>query len=354
VRLTAAAEFCTRGKILPVIAASTYRPPALVTNGHLQTIIPSLFRRVPHVRYRRERIGTPDGDFLDLDWSRNQGPHGLVILCHGLEGNTRAAYMRGMVRVFNRAGWDVLGINFRGCSGVPNRRLRAYHSGATEDLATVLAHVRQRSPYSRIGLIGFSLGGNLVLKYLGERGPHLRADIRWAAAVSVPCDLEAGARAMARPVCRIYMIRFLRSLCAKTRRKAALSDGWLRPEDFRGLRTFREFDDRYTAPAHGFRDAEDYWRQCSARFFVDRIRTPTLLINARNDPFLAPECYPVTQARRSVWLHLEMPATGGHVGFIPAGSNGDYWHERRILEFARTRTFPRSAALDRGRINCDG
>ena len=251
--------------------------------------------------------------------------------------------MKGMARVFDRAGWDALGINFRGCSGFPNRRLRSYHSGATEDLATVLQHVRRKSDYRTIGLVGFSLGGNLVLKYLGERGGRLPPAIRWAAAVSVPCDLKDGALAMARPACRIYMMRFLRTLCAKARAKADRSDGWLRAEAFKGLRTFREFDDRYTAPAHGFKDAEEYWRRCSARFYVDRIRIPTLLINARNDPFLGPRCYPVSQARQSAWLHLEMPATGGHVGFIPPQIRDDFWHERRVLTFAESQAGHRMA-----------
>ncbi len=322
---------------MPLIATSAYRPPSLITNGHLQTILPSLLRRVDGVSYGRERIDTPDDDFLDLDWSRQQADR-LVVLCHGLEGSTRAAYMKGMVRVFSRAGWDAVGINFRGCSGTPNRRLRSYHSGDTADLATVLRHVRRIADYRTVGLVGFSLGGNLVLKYLGERGGDLDPAIRWAAAVSVPCDLKAGAITMARPACRIYMFRFLRSLTAKVRDKAIQSNGWLHPGDFRGLRTFREFDDRYTAPAHGFRDAEEYWRRCSARFFIDRIRIPTLLINARNDPFLAPECYPVDQARHSAWFYLEMPATGGHVGFIPPQLQDDFWHERRVLDFAVSHT----------------
>ncbi len=321
---------------MPLITRSDYRPPALIANGHLQTVLTSLLRRVDGVRYRRERIPTPDDDFLDLDWSVS-GHERLVVLCHGLEGSTAAAYMRGMVRVFNRAGWDALGINFRGCSGSPNRRVRSYHSGATEDLATVLQHVRQVSDYPRIGLVGFSLGGNLVLKYLGESGRGLASAISWAAAVSVPCDLKDGALAMARPACRPYMMRFLRTLCAKARAKAHLADGWLRAGDFEGLRTFREFDDRYTAPAHGFTDAEDYWRRCSARFYVGRIRIPTLLINARNDPFLGPRCYPTAEARQSDWFHLEIPATGGHVGFLPPGIKGDFWHERRVLAFARRR-----------------
>ncbi|MDJ0667231.1 MAG: alpha/beta fold hydrolase [Desulfobacterales bacterium] len=323
---------------MPLITPSTYRSPPLIGNGHLQTILPSLLRRVNGVTYRRERIATPDDDFLDLDWS-SPSPHSrLVVLCHGLEGSTAAAYMKGMVRVFNRAGWSTLGINFRGCSGVPNRRLRSYHSGATDDLATVLEHVRRTTAHRAIGLIGFSLGGNLVLKYLGEWGRELRPTIRWAAAVSVPCDLKGGALAMARPACRIYMIRFLRTLCAKAKAKAALFDGRLRAEDFHGLRTFQQFDDRFTAPAHGFRDAEDYWRRCSARFFVDRIRIPTLLINARNDPFLDSGCYPLSQARRSAWLHLEIPSSGGHVGFVAPFLKGDFWHERRILSFAEAQT----------------
>ena len=183
-------------------------------------------------------------------------------------------------------------------------------------------------------MIGFSLGGNLVLKYLGEQGNALHPAISWAAAVSVPCDLKGGALAMARPACRIYMIRFLRTLCAKARAKAERFDSRLHVGDFQGLRTFQEFDDRYTAPAHGFHDAEEYWRRCSARFFVDRIRIPALLINARNDPFLSPGCYPLNQARRSQWLHLEMPASGGHVGFVAPALRGDFWHERRVLAFA--------------------
>ena len=322
---------------MPLVTPSTYRPPALISNGHLQTILPSLLRRVNDVTYLRERIATPDDDFLDLDWSESHHSR-LVVLCHGLEGSTAAAYMKGMVRVFNRAGWSTLGINFRGCSGIPNRRLRSYHSGATDDLATVLEHVRRKSNYRTIGLIGFSLGGNLVLKYLGEQGWALRPSICWAAAVSVPCDLKGGALAMARPACRIYMARFLRTLCTKARAKAARFDGRLRADDFRGLRTFQEFDDRYTAPAHGFKDAEEYWRRCSARFYIDRIRIQTLLINARNDPFLAPGCYPLDQARRSAWLHLEIPASGGHVGFVAPRLRGDFWHERRILDFAETQT----------------
>jgi predicted alpha/beta-fold hydrolase len=319
---------------MPVIAHSSYRPPPLLANGHLQTILPSLTRVVAGVHYRRERIDTPDGDFMDLDWVAHGRPR-LAVLCHGLEGNSRAVYMKGMARHLDRAGWDVLAVNYRGCSGVPNRLWRSYHSGATDDLATVLVHVMGHRPYNAIGLVGFSLGGNLVLKFLGERGANLPAPIRWAAAVSAPCDLKAGALRMARADNRLYMRRFMRTLTDKVRHKIRS-----RPHDrreaalFQGLRTFQAFDDLYTAPAHGFRDAEDYWRQCSARHFIAGIRVPTLLINARNDPFLDGACYPWREARDSAWLYLEAPPTGGHVGFMPRRLVGPYWHEAQIAAFA--------------------
>jgi predicted alpha/beta-fold hydrolase len=319
---------------MPVIADSDYRPPPLLAGGHLQTILPSLLRIVVGVRYRRERIDTPDGDFLDLDWIVRGRP-GLVVLCHGLEGSSQAVYMKGLARQLDRSGWDVLALNYRGCSGAPNRLWRSYHSGATEDLATVLDHVMRRGTYHALGLVGFSLGGNLVLKFLGERGARLPAPIRWAAAVSAPCDLKAGALRMAQADNRLYMRRFMRTLSAKVRNKIhTISDDPRDADRFRGLRTFQAFDDLYTAPAHGFRDAEDYWRQCSARFFLAGIRVPTLLINARNDPFLTGACFPWREARASAWLHFEAPHAGGHVGFMPRTLIGPYWHERRIAAFA--------------------
>jgi len=319
---------------MPIIADSDYRPPLLLAGGHVQTILPSLLRFVAGVRYRRERIDTPDGDFLDLDWVAPGHP-GLVVLCHGLEGSSRAAYMKGMAQHLSRSGWDVLALNYRGCSGEPNRLWRSYHSGATEDLATVLAHAMRRGTYQSLGLVGFSLGGNLVLKFLGERGADLPAPIRWAAAVSAPCDLKAGALRMAQADNRLYMHRFMRTLRAKVRYKIRTFSGAPRDADrFQGLRTFQAFDDLYTAPAHGFRDAEDYWRQCSARHFIAGIRVPTLLINARNDPFLAGACFPWQEARASAWLYLETPRSGGHVGFMPRTLLGAYWHERRIAAFA--------------------
>jgi predicted alpha/beta-fold hydrolase len=319
---------------MPIVSPSTYRPPPGLTNGHLQTILPSLLRRVGGVVYRRERIGTTDGDFIDLDWSCCGSRH-LVVLCHGLEGSSRAAYIKGMARAANQAGWDAVAYNYRGCSGEANRLLRAYHSGATDDLATVHRYIVQHHTCLRIGWVGFSLGGNLVLKYLGENSRTLDEKQHWAAAVSVPCDLAASARRLDRAANRIYNWRFLRTLKAKARWKARRYPGRIDLSKLAAAHTLKAFDDLFTAPVHGFRDAQDYWRRCSALRFLHRIRVPTLVINALNDPFLDGPCFPYAAARRNPLLFLETPRSGGHVGFPPRAWNGTFWHEDRIVQFAR-------------------
>jgi len=330
---------------MPIIRSSAYRPPPLMANGHLQTILPSLLRRVKHIPYQRERVTTPDDDFIDLDWSRLGSRH-LVLLCHGLEGSSRAPYMQGMVRTLNRAGWDVVAYNYRGCSGEINRQLRAYHSGATDDLAIVHHHITQTQAYHSIGFVGFSLGGNLVLKYLGENSLSLSPDRHWAAAVSVPCDLKASARQLDRAVNQFYNWRFLRTLVRKARWKARRYPGRIDPLQLKAVASLKAFDDLYTAPVHGFRDAEDYWRRCSALGFLNDIRIPTLLINALNDPFLGRACFPYTAARRNKMLFLETPHSGGHVGFLPYALHGPFWHETRVVQFARAQGFPSSSQAD--------
>ena len=319
---------------MPIIACSSYRPPPLMAGGHLQTILPTLLRRVDGIRYRRERIGTPDGDFIDLDWSRCGRRH-LVLLCHGLEGSSDAAYVRGMARAFNQAGWDAVAYNYRGCSGEINRRLRAYHSGATDDLRWVHRHIGVGRDYRSLGLVGFSLGGNLVLKYLGENAYPAAPELHWGAAVSVPCDLQSGARRLDRAANLVYRRRFLRTLKAKARLKARRYPGHLDESRIAAVRTIKAFDDWYTAPVHGYRNAEDYWQRCSARNFLGGIRVPTLILNALNDPFLTPACFPYDEARRSALLFLEAPRSGGHVGFLPHRLRGSFWHESRVVQFVR-------------------
>lgn len=270
-----------------------------------------------------------DGDFLDLHWLRN-GCERVAVLSHGLEGSVENDYIRGMAGALAAAGWDVLAWSFRGCGTEPNRLLRLYHSGATGDLDLVVR--RLATNYPRIALVGFSLGGNLTLKYLGEAAPP--PGVVAGAAISAPVDLAASARALDRRWAnRIYLRRFLTTLVAKIEAKALRFPDDLDVTGARSIRSFQEFDDRFTAPMHGFRDAADYWTQSSARQFLPRITVPTLLLNARNDPFLAPECFPFAEAEASSSFFLEAPASGGHVGFLDLKNGLERFSERRVVEF---------------------
>lgn len=310
-----------------------YQPPFGFRNPHVQTVYPTLFRKIPVVTDLRERIETPDDDFIDLDWSPCHGAKRLAVITHGLEGHSRSQYCQGMATALVKAGWDVLAWNFRGCSGEPNRRRRSYHSGATGELQIVLDHVFATRHYREVGLVGFSLGGNVTLKYLGDLGADLDPRIRGAVALSVPCDLAGSARQLERWQNRIYMARFMRSLRAKIREKARRFPGTLSTEGLDGMRTFAQFDDAYTAPIHGFAGADDYWAQCSCRHVLARIAVPTLLISALDDPFLTPECYPREAAASNPCFTLETPQHGGHLGFVEFNDEGTYWSERRTVAF---------------------
>ena len=317
---------------MPIVAHSSYVPPRFLANGHTQTVLPALFRKVRGVTYQRERIVTPDEDFLDLDWACT-GARRIAVIAHGLEGNSQRGYARGMVRALSKSGWDAMVWNARGCSGEINRSLRFTHSGATEDLQAVISHVMDSRNYDEIALMGFSLGGNVTLKYLGDHGEALDPRIKTAVAFSVPCDLKSGALELAKRSNRIYMHSFLRGLRQKIRARMKIAPGEINDDDYDDLHTFQEFDDRYTAPIHGFADAEDYWRRCSCLPVLKQISIPTLLINARNDPFLGEACYPIAAAEANPQLLLEMPAFGGHVGFMDLGAGGEYWSETRALSF---------------------
>ncbi len=313
---------------MPVIS-SRFRPPFFLREGHVQTILPVLWPRRVDVVFERERLELEDGDFLDLDWLR-QGRARLAIVSHGLEGSSAGGYIRGMAAALSAAGWDVLAWNFRGCSGEPNRLLRSYHSGETGDLGRVVRHAAQAT--IRHGLVGFSLGGNVTLKYLGEAPPH--PAVKAAVAISVPVDLASCARALDQRLGnRLYLRRFLASLIAKMEAKAVRFPREMDVGGIRSIQSFQEFDDRYTAPIHGFRDAADYWAQSSSRQFLPRIAVPTLLLSARNDPFLTPESFPAVEAENNPMLFLEAPDSGGHVGFLDLAGGMKPWSEGRALEF---------------------
>ena len=315
-----------------IMGKSIYQPPFLFSNGHVQTIYPTLFRNIEIGPYTRERIDTPDGDFLDLDWSRCGG-RVLAIISHGLEGNSQRDYVKGMVRAVNLKGWDALAWNYRTCGGEPNRLLRMYHNGATDDLDTVVRHAISLKKYSSIALIGFSMGGNLTLLYLGEKGKKPAPEIVCAVAFSVPCDLEDSAMEMTKFKNTVYMKRFLRLLHEKIRAKAAIMPGLINDRDYHLIKNFKHFDDRYTAPIHGFKNAEDYWARCSCRGLLHKIAVPSLIVNAANDPILGGKCYPHAEAAENRNILLEVPKSGGHVGFIEFNREKLYWSERRAVDF---------------------
>lgn len=314
---------------MPIILESSYRAPTWLPGGHLQTIHPVLFRKVPVVTQRHERLELDDGDFLDLEWAGNSSAK-LAIISHGLEGCSRAKYVQGMAAALVARGWDALAWSYRGCGGEPNRLASFYHSGKTEDLEIVIQHALKTHPARQIDLIGFSLGGNLTLKYLGERGGDLASPLRRAVAFSAPCDLACCSVKLAEWQNRIYMERFMKSLRKKVKAKDSRFPGELDISGVDAMRTFAQFDERFTAPLHGFDGAEDYWRRSSCRPFLKSISIPALLVSAANDPILGNACYPSKEAEASEHFSLEVPDQGGHVGFYAAG---EYWSETRAAEF---------------------
>lgn len=314
------------------ILASKYKAPLWIGGKHAQTIIPSLFRKVTGVEYVRERIATDDHDFLDLDWSRI-GSDKLIILSHGLEGSARQPYVLGMVKEFNARGWDAMGWNFRGCSGEPNYTIRYYHGGSSFDLKAVIDHATKEKKYKHICLVGFSLGGNITLKYLADYKMHLPKELERACVFSVPCDLYACARALSHGINRIYLKSFLVTLKEKMIKKATLHPGLFSHIDFDKIQDFIEFDNQITAPLYGFKDAVHYYVECSSKYSISHIEVPTLIVNALNDPFLHPCCFPREECHKSSHVFLENPIDGGHQGFIKDRIHGTYWSEERAVKF---------------------
>ncbi len=310
---------------------SEYNPPFWQKSGHLSTIYAGLLRKVPEVIQERERITLTDGDFLDLDWTySNSEKRTLVIVLHGLEGSAQRPYITGSAKVFLSAGWDTCAVNFRGCSGSPNTRFRSYHSGATEDLVEIVEHVISLNRYDTIFIKGFSLGGNLTLKYLGEGNP-IPKQIKAAVAISVPCDLTDSCEMLMSPKNVLYAKRFKKHLLAKLRQKQEMFPDLVVEKDIRHIITLKDFDNFYTSKAHNFMDANDYYQKCSARQFLPNIQIPALLINAQNDSFLGEHCFPFFEAENSKSFFLETPKYGGHVGFW--GPKNITYTERRALAF---------------------
>ncbi len=319
------------------MSGSGFRRAAWLPGPHLGTVYASVARPFPRPSFRRERWELQDGDFLDVD--RLDGPGALapvLVISHGLEGSSRAAYVRGLAAAASRRGLAVAAWNFRGCSGEPNRLLRQYHSGETGDLAAVVDRLAAEEPARPIVLAGFSLGGNQLVKWMGERGEGLPEAVRAAVAISVPFDLEACASALDGPGFWpfVYRERFLRRLRRKALRKAREHPGQIDPGAVGRSRTFAEYDGLVTARIHGFAGAQDYWRRCSAARFVGAVRRDLLLLSADDDPLVPAGSIPVAAARGNPAVRLEVTPGGGHVAFV-AGTplRPAFWAEERAVSF---------------------
>jgi len=320
-----------------------YAPSRWLRGAHAMTVFASVARVLPRPRARRERWELPDGDFLDVDRYVPARPPGaprrdppVLVVCHGLEGSSRAPYVRGLVAVGLARGLAALALNFRSCSGEANRLPRFYHSGETGDLAHVVERLAAERPGRPILIAGFSLGGNVVVKYVGERGDALPPEVRAAAGISVPFDLEASARAIDGPGFwnAVYRERFMRQLRRKAAEKARRFPGAFDARAAARARTFAEFDGAVTAPVHGFPSAETYWRTCSSGRFIAGVRRPLLALSAIDDPIVPAASIPVEGARANPKVTLETTDAGGHVAFV-AGSPfwPSFWAERRAVEF---------------------
>jgi uncharacterized protein len=319
---------------MPLIQNSSYQKPFYLFNGHWETIVPSTFRKIKDVAYERERLELSDGDFLDLDWLKNKGENKnktskLVIISHGLEGSSERHYSKGMAKYFSQRGWEAIAWNCRGCSGEMNR---FYHHGATEDLNEVVQHAINKNQYDTIALVGLSMGGSLTIKYFGENGGKLSSVIKAGVTFSVPCNLGSSARELDKPEKKFYLNRFLKKLDKKIKEKSKAFPELISHEDFDRIKSFREFDNSYTAPLHGFKDADDFYQRASSGNYIAAIQLPTLIVNALNDPFLPPACFPFEMTENHKYVSLETPKYGGHVGFTLAGKE-ENWMEVRAFEF---------------------
>ena len=315
---------------MPVLHSS-YNVPFIFKSAFISTVYSGLFRKVKGVHQKRERITLSDGDFLDLDWSfAQEKTNKLIILLHGMEGNGQRPYITGTAKLFNKNGIDAVCVNYRGCSGEQNLKYESYHSGATKDLETVIDHAIKEKGYSQIYLKGISLGGNLILKYLGER-EDVPNEVKAAIAVSVPCDLYGSCVELHKFKNILFHDRFKKSLVNRLKLKQIQFSDILSIEEVKSINTLTDFDEIYTSKAHGFKNALDYYAKSSSLQFLKTIKTHTLIINAENDSFLSSESYPIEDAESNRYLHLEMPKFGGHVGFY--NPNNVYYNESRALEF---------------------
>jgi len=314
------------------ITKSQYTPNFIFKNKHINTSFKTLtYRQI--ITYHRKRISTPDNDFLDLDFSTNNAETCVVAL-HGLEGSSKSKYIISAIKYINANGIDAVAVNFRGCSGEPNKQPYSYHSGKTDDLDLVINYISNNYTYKNIFLLGYSMGGNILLKYLGET-EHVNSNIKGGIAISVPCDLKGSSEILSNKQNKIYLNIFLKILKNKAiKTLSQYSNLNLSKEEILKSKNFEDFDNAVTAPLFHFKNAADYYLKNSSVNFIKNIKTSTLLINALDDSFLSKSCYPYKICEKNKYVTFETPQYGGHVGFntsfLPRKNT---WSEQRILQF---------------------
>ena len=299
---------------MPIIKSNYTKPAFPYFNGHAQTILPSMFRKIPEPVYERERLELADGDFVDLDWFRATSDQ-LIILTHGLEGSSERHYVKETAKLFYERGWEALAWNCRSCSGEMNRNLRMYNHGDIADITEVINYATSKKQYKTIVLAGYSMGGNIGMKYLGVNGKETPENIKVSINFSAPTDLLSSVKLLDKPKSWFYSNRFRNKIWAKIQIKAKQFPGVVNSDNYKKVKKWEDFDNYFSAPVNGFENAQAFYRFASAKFFMDDIAIPTLLVNAKNDPILTPDCNPIKLAKNNPNFYLEMPEQGGHVGF---------------------------------------
>ncbi|WP_420387155.1 YheT family hydrolase [Roseivirga sp.] len=316
---------------MPIVESRYKGPPFYYFNQHIETIVPSLLRKIDGVEYQREQIDTPDGDFLNVDRITKGHPR-LLVISHGLEGGSDRHYVTALAKMFSKAGWDIAAWNNRTCNGEMNRTIKLYHHAASYDLRAVVDHALSDGNYEEVCLVGISMGGGQTLRYLGQHPEFpLPEQIKKAVAISAPCSLPESAETLYEKSNRLYEQRFLKKLVVKIKAKAAQFPE-IDVEGIDDITSLRDFDNRYSGPLNGFDDAAGFYEFCNPYPFMSKIDRPTLVINALNDPLLKGQCYPTEMAEQNKHIYLEMPKRGGHVGFTLRGSEFTY-SEKRTFEF---------------------
>jgi uncharacterized protein len=318
------------------IVKTKYKPPFFFRNRHIQSLYPTLIRKVTDIQYRRERIRTPDDDFIDLDWANEDNNEILVILVPGLEASSHAKYIFGMIHAFSKKSWSSVVYNPRGLSGEANNQLIQYHAGKTDDFHLALEHIISKKIYKTLIIVGFSFGANMILKYLGEEKYTIPQEIKKVACGSVTCDITASAYQLDGTIYfNYFMGKFKKNIILK---------GEKFPEEFNlkgwnEIKNFRQYIERYVTAYNEFNDAIDYWYTTSCMHFLKNIKIPTLIINSKDDPFLTERSYPVSDAENNPYLYLELPDHGGHNGFILFNKENEYYLEKRFVEFIENEKF---------------